>query len=132
SPPAVDARSADSPVRDQTWPEPLVAHVVETKIIESLIQADSSTAPAESRRTEPRSSGNAVIVRPGVTAVPLPASASDFDSRETASSIRITIGRVEVRAVMPSTPAPAAVVASSPKQPSALSLEEYLKKRSGE
>lgn len=129
--PVVDARNDGSPVHERTLPETLLAHVVETRIIESLIQSDPPAATAETRRTEPRSSGVPVIVRPGVTAVPPPEPATETEAPETASSIRITIGRVEVRAVMPS-PVSTAVAASRPKPPSALSLEEYLKKRSGE
>jgi hypothetical protein len=54
---------------------------------------------------------------------PIPAA-----QRETAPTIKITIGRVDVRAVMPERPAPRpAPVARNP----ALSLEEYLKERSG-
>lgn len=48
--------------------------------------------------------------------------------RETAPTIKITIGRVDVRAVMPERPAPRPAPAA--RNP-ALSLEEYLKQRSG-
>lgn len=48
--------------------------------------------------------------------------------RETAPTIKITIGRVDVRAVMPERPAPRP--APERRNP-ALSLEEYLKQRSG-
>jgi hypothetical protein len=45
-------------------------------------------------------------------------------------AVRITIGRIEVRAVMPQPPAPAAKPVS-PSIPGATSLDEYLKQRSG-
>lgn len=48
--------------------------------------------------------------------------------RETAPTIKITIGRVDVRAVMPERPAPRPAPAA---RNSALSLEEYLNQRSG-
>ena len=47
---------------------------------------------------------------------------------EPAPTIKITIGRVDVRAIMPAAPAPR----PAPARPSpALSLEDYLKQREG-
>jgi hypothetical protein len=57
-----------------------------------------------------------------------PAAVARARAQEPAPTIRITIGRVEVRAVMPAQPAPRAAAAQ--RQP-ALSLDEYLKQRSG-
>jgi hypothetical protein len=60
-----------------------------------------------------------------------PAAQSPFGSpsaQETAPTIKITIGRVDVRAVMPTPPAPRP--ASARRGPS-LSLEDYLKQRDG-
>ncbi len=50
------------------------------------------------------------------------------DSETAAPIVRVTIGRVEVRAQFPS--APSVPVARRPRPP-ALSLEDYLKQRSG-
>lgn len=57
--------------------------------------------------------------------------ASDtLDSDTQAPAVRITIGRIEVRAVMPQPPAPLPKPVP-PSSSSAISLDEYLKQRSG-
>jgi hypothetical protein len=57
-----------------------------------------------------------------------PALTEPDTSREQSPTIKITIGRVEVRAVMPPAPAPRP---SPERRGLALSLDEYLKRRSG-
>jgi hypothetical protein len=60
-----------------------------------------------------------------------PALSDPFSDRNKSSTtpptIKVTIGRVDVRAVMQQTPSPKRMVAPAPK----LSLDDYLKKRSG-
>jgi hypothetical protein len=64
-------------------------------------------------------------VRPAVRVV------SDTPDGDTQlPAVRITIGRIEVRAVMPQPPAPLSKPVS-PSTPGATSLDEYLKQRSG-
>ena len=80
-------------------------------------------------KTHPRS---AVIVRPDLTGSyepPTPSIEATAITREAPSAIRITIGRVDVRAIMPQ--APLAAPARETNRGSALSLDEYLKKRNG-
>jgi hypothetical protein len=80
----------------------------------------------ESRRPE------SIIVRPRVNSAPIDSptlEATSMVQEAAPPSIRITIGRVEVRAIMPSTRSPA--VAAQPPLTKALSLDEYLKKRNG-
>ncbi|HJZ69753.1 MAG TPA: hypothetical protein VKF81_16630 [Blastocatellia bacterium] len=64
-------------------------------------------------------------LRPVEPQAPAPISVGQ---RDTNSSVRITIGRVDVRAIMPQRAAPAAPASSRP-QP--LSLDDYLKQRAG-
>jgi hypothetical protein len=52
---------------------------------------------------------------------------ADVEHGESAPTIKITIGRVDVRATVPERPAPRPAA----ERPAALSLEEYLKERSG-
>jgi hypothetical protein len=67
--------------------------------------------------------------QPDSAAPTMPATKELAAEREQAPTIKITIGRVDVRAVMPAAPAPRPAPARRDPQ---LSLDDYLKRRSGE
>jgi len=67
--------------------------------------------------------------QPDSAAPTMPATTELAAEREQAPTIKITIGRVDVRAVMPAPPAPRPAPARRDPQ---LSLDDYLKRRSGE
>jgi hypothetical protein len=78
---------------------------------------------APQKFAEPRASV-APLAQPPPPALPAPGEITEPN----ATSINVTIGRIDVRAVMPQTPAP--VRAAALPRP-ALSLEDYLKQREG-
>lgn len=114
-------------------PPPANGIIEETNVIESgpeLAVPGPMTATSKPRREPPFHDG--VIVRPELAAsegktptfeVPLP-------SQEAPQSIRITIGRVDVRAIMPQ-PANATHEVRKAATAGPMSLDEYLKKRNG-
>jgi hypothetical protein len=101
-------------------------------------------APAQSSSLTPtaavlpgnpmRPSPAAIVMKPEVRPSAEPArrpdaAAIEAESTESAETIRITIGRIDVRAVMP---ANASVErAGEPSSPRGISLEQYLKRRNG-
>jgi hypothetical protein len=73
-----------------------------------------------------------VIAKPQVTPrieLAAPAAVQPPTARELTPTIRVTIGRIEVRAIMP--PSPPAPSSTSARPAPALSLDAYLKQRSG-
>lgn len=131
---SIEARNDLISVGDEKeLPSERATSVIETGMIESLFQSDpQSTAKAETRRVEPGSESRSITVKPEVTES-ITHLRVEAEMPEAASSVSITIGRVEVRAIMPSPPLPAAVNASSQRQPQpAQSLDEYLKQRNGD
>jgi hypothetical protein len=78
--------------------------------------ASSGATPSSTPRVSHTGSGN--HPEPGPQEPPAPA-------------IRVSIGRIEVRATMPPPPMPAAQPAVSARPGPALSLDDYLKQRSG-
>jgi hypothetical protein len=95
--------------------KPLISAHGTTPSSQALLVAPEITP----RPNEPQEPGNPWSDGPE----PIPAA-----QHETAPTIKITIGRVDVRAVMPERPAPRPTPAA---RNAALSLEEYLKQRSG-
>lgn len=130
----IAAVKQDPAILDQPRPETQVAHLIETKLIESLVRSEPPpTSTRETRKARPEPERHSVIVKPEVTAGSIQTPGKEADLGEASSSIRITIGRVDVRAIMPAAPPQPAVTSSSQRkgQP-ALSLDEYLKQRNGE
>lgn len=70
-----------------------------------------------------------LVAIPRLTPLPIsaPTPSQNLDSTAAAPTIRVTIGRVEVRAILP--PAPAPPRANPARANSVLSLDEYLKQR---
>jgi hypothetical protein len=93
-------------------------HVVEAK--------SAPAAPHVLREREPLARGDVPIARPAFLAAPM---SRREPVRDAAPTIHVTIGRVDVRAVMPQ--APAQRTESAPRPP-ALSLEDYLAQRNRE
>ena len=123
----------DTAVLDQPLPEIHVAHVIETKLIESLIRSEPpSTSGRETRKVPPEPGTNSVIVKPEIIAGSVQTPEKEDGLGQSSSAIRITIGRVDVRAIMPAPSQPAVTSASQRKGRPPLSLDEYLKQRSGE
>lgn len=105
-----------------------------TLAIEPAVSAPAGRTPAEAviNKVEAHP-GPAVIVRPNVSAnyeSQPPSIEMPSITREAPSAIHITIGRVEVRAIMPP-PAQPVTTARETKRGASLSLEDYLKKRNG-
>ena len=101
--------------------------VIDRVVVETPVQSQPEVLIREVERSVRRDSPRApaAIVRPEVNLSIEPPPLA----RETPSSVRITIGRIDVRAVMPH-PQPAAP-ARETKRSAALSLDEYLKQRNG-
>lgn len=130
-----------SPRTTTTAPNRATQMVVPPEIISPLRPAASSLVPAlESSATEqslPSSATTAAsrrttktVVQPASTSLVAPTVSPLFPVRQPPSNeppvIHVTIGRVEVRAIMP----PATPKVAPPAAPK-LSLEEYLKQRNG-
>ena len=88
---------------------------------------DDPTAPP-GQTEAPR--GPTVKVAPAVITAPAPDTAIEMPEPESLAPIHVTIGRVEVRAIM-SAPPPQPVVRPAVPEQRALSLDEYLKQRKG-
>ncbi len=95
---------------------------------ESALRLDPGVESGKTRRDEPRDA--ALVVRPEASAArrERPTLERSPLERESQSAIRITIGRVDVRAIVPppSTTPSRKTAASGP-----LTLDEYLRKRNG-
>jgi len=94
--------------------------------------------PPPAAQALPTREGATIVARPRTRlaqpAGPVPAEGERPASRpESPPTIRVTIGRVEVRAVMPPAPEPAPTLGESapPRHAPRLSLDDYLKQRSG-
>jgi hypothetical protein len=97
------------------------------RFVESIAAADrefpeTPTDPAPAHVSSPLA---APVARPFQ---PAPYQIPELPSASPSPAIRITIGRVEVRAIMPASPAPAS---RPPAPPPTLSLADYLKQRNG-
>lgn len=108
-------------VRDETYVTELAADPLATDLAEETVEPITPNRP----------SARTISVTPVVSADPHPPNDTEPVTPDAPGAIRITIGRVEVRAIMPAAPAP------PPARPiaatnGALSLDEYLKQRSGE
>lgn len=107
--------------------------VVSERPITTIVMPASEPASKSDQRSE-QHHGAQVIVRPEVKTshdAPEPIAAPEI-VREGAPAIRITIGRVDVRAIMPQAqPSAAASSLQHPQRNSALGLDDYLKKRNG-
>lgn len=108
-------------VQNETYVTEMTADPLETDLAEETVEPISPNRP--STRT--------ISVTPVVAANTDSSNASEPATPDVPGAIRITIGRVEVRAIMSAPPVlpPARPVAATNN---ALSLDEYLKQRSGE
>lgn len=116
SPPAAAVPRAP-PVRPQAEPEPLA-------------EASAAAAVPERPRVPPRATPiEPRVVRPEQQRHQAPSSRAGAEGNgdgEAASIVRVTIGRIEVRAVTEAPPPPRAVRTPAPPR---LSLDEYLRER---
>lgn len=99
---------------------------VSTRIEQAIVEGVTAGARPEMHPRPP------VIVRPFVAAsyaAPSPYIQTPATTREAAPAIRITIGRVDVRAIMPSAPAGPRVATT--RASAGPSLDDYLKQRNG-
>jgi hypothetical protein len=127
--PSIDANAQES----LSALEQIIGRAVDKRAVLSHVPQSEHITPPEAISSQAiRSSTPAMsVVQPHVTlyreppvSIPFPATAMP----EPAPTIKITIGRVDVRAVMPAMPA----TRTAPARPGpALSLEEYLKQREG-
>lgn len=133
-PPASDEQAYRAEL-EAAPPGPEAALLERTVIVETPVSAPVEQTLVEAvttrvqRETHPRP---VVIVRPDVTASyesPAPSIETPAITHETPPAIRITIGRVDVRAIMPQ--AQPAAPARETERVASLSLDEYLKKRNG-
>jgi hypothetical protein len=89
------------------------------------ITAASPNPPLSKEKTQ-------IVVQPEIISRLKPAESPFVPALQTSSkqppAIHVSIGRVEVRAIMP----PVAAPKSTPPSASKLSLEEYLKQRNGD
>jgi hypothetical protein len=118
---------AESPIRiDQS------IHLAQTTVVEQVTTALPTTVEvaAAEKPLPDADHREAVVVKPKVSADLSETQwiEPDFTAPDPAPSVRIMIGRVDVRAIMP--PPPATATKSAPGK--ALSLDAYLKERSGE
>src|SRR5262249_35929021 len=131
-----DHNALNLPAPKPISPSVQVAHAItfeEANIITTAPRA-SQEHQAQERKTHQAEAfrPQAIVVKPEArTAVSEePFSEPQIIRPDLPPSVKITIGRVDVRAIMPSTPTPL-VVAREPAA-KALSLDEYLKRRNGE
>ncbi len=111
-----DSGSSVSTVRAETQPERSQASIGPLLREPSIAMIDQKNPPALSNAR----------LQPSVTKSSLPSLAQNLRAESQPQPIKITIGRVDVRAIMPSVP-PKAAASMRPKP--ALSLENYLKQR---
>jgi hypothetical protein len=99
---------------------------VEPEIIERPKAAAATDEPLRSPEDQSR-----IVVQPAIIARHKPPKSSDLPAPQTSANeppaIHVTIGRVEVRAVMSPSAPPKAASRAARK----LSLEDYLKQRNG-
>jgi hypothetical protein len=99
---------------------PVPAPTVRERIVER-----AAAGPAAEPAAEPKRPAPAVVPAPA----PQPTRAAWPElASEAAPTVQVTIGRIEVRAILPAPPAPAAPPVRRP----ATSLEDYLRARNGE
>lgn len=119
----------------------LIGSLTQASVAEQNAQTDSAqpqpsasniSARVEPAATQPlRPSTPAIMVRQPDSPPIIPTRRvikQTAEAVETPQTISVTIGRIDVRAVFPQTPAPRV---SRTEQPAAMSLDEYLKQRSG-
>jgi hypothetical protein len=121
------ARDAESPIQIAQS-----INLEQTTLIEHVTTTLPPVVPIPAAEKAPREPAppEALVVKPQVSTdrTEVEWSEPEFTAAEAPPSVRITIGRVDVRAVMP--PSPARTVKSAARK--ALSLDDYLKQRSGE
>ena len=127
---------ASSSVPDLIKPTIQVAQAItieQTNVVETAPDASNKTERRESKTHESAEiRPQSIVVKPEVTAgvsEPIPFE-PQVVAPDLSPSVRITIGRVDVRAVMP--PAQSTVTIARQPAMKALSLDEYLKQRNGE
>jgi hypothetical protein len=108
-------------VRNETYVTERAADSLATDLADEAVEPIAPNQP----------SARTLTVTPVLTVNPDLPSDPEPVTPDASGAIRITIGRVEVRAIMPPPPAPAPARSTAAPN-SALSLDEYLKQRSGQ
>jgi hypothetical protein len=107
--------------------------IAQTHFIDRSVEASAQRETAATKSEGVQTiSPQAVVVKPEVTANTADAVLVEpqLIAPKPEPSVKITIGRIDVRAVMPATPS--TVTAPRPPAMKALSLDEYLQQRNGE
>ncbi len=132
------------PLQSPRAPSPVIAESIELPNQEPRVVAQPATTahsesiaprdPVQSKSTSAPASRalGRIVVQPHVSRPSAPASSTGFRRQSSSTelpAIHVTIGRVEVRAIV-SQPEPPRRSAPPPTTPK-ISLEEYLKKRNG-
>lgn len=124
--PVTRVERVEREVHEVREPQPVPRTIIDERI--TRIVERSETAPAAPVAVEPRVQPLPARVLPPIPVAARPMQPALRPIEEPASTIHVTIGRVDVRAIVsseaPARPAPA------PPQPS-LSLDDYLKQREG-
>jgi hypothetical protein len=125
--PRGDREPSDQPTPDHD----MQAHVAEPVVAPQDTPSPPITASSLIRSKQPLPP-TPVVAQPQITSSsepPAPVSVEHVSAPDASPTIRVSIGRVEVRAIMP--PAPPAPRTRPERRGPALSLDEYLKRRNG-
>ena len=132
-----DSDTNDSVFRPSQTAEPAIQitqaiKVEETTLIEQVAEASPQSLFPEIKLFHPDAPRPSVIVKPEVSTDHSQSQRieAQLAAPEMPPSVRITIGRVDVRAIMP--PAQSTVTVAPQPAMKALTLDEYLKQRNGE
>lgn len=134
--PGYDARKPlDSPVLDQSnVSRDDAENASERRSNRDTFGIDPRPVPVSPLRSEPPShlaarikTSGPLVATPQLTPALAPTPSQNLDPPAAAPTIRVTIGRVEVRAILP--PEPSSPRATPARASSVLSLDEYLKRR---
>jgi hypothetical protein len=129
------ALEQEQPARERI--RPATATTAHPRVIEPLViekEPESSPSALRARETpaiQPKApQGPTVKVTAAAITAPAPIAANELPEPESLAPIQVTIGRVEVRAIM-AAPTPPPVARRSEPEHRALSLDDYLQQRKG-